>query len=129
MNPNLPVWPDTLPQDPFGDDPPKPTPQNVVKRTEVDAPIALQRRRFTARTVSYSVGPITITKEQMDTLEDFVINTLGEVKQFEWKDFRKNLPAAYRFPQGWAGVTEQYVGEDAMGTEWYEVTLALEMMP
>lgn len=129
MNPNIPSWPNNLPRQPYGDTPPEYKPQDTTLRTQNDAGPAKLRRKFTGRVQDVTIGPLQITSTQLDTLEDFCCNTLGEVKPFAWINFRTGLDAAYRFKAGWSSVTQKFVGTDALGNEWYEVTADLEMLP
>lgn len=129
MNPNLPAWPASLPQDPYGDTPPEYKPQDTTFRTQNDTGPAKVRRRFTGRVHDVTVGPLQITAVQLDALEDFCCNTLGETMPFAWKNFRTGLDAAYRFKAGWSSVTQKFLGTDGRGIEWYEVSADLEMLP
>lgn len=133
--PNLPTWPDKLPQFPFTpDDPPEYKPQSNVTRTAMSVGPAKARRRCTARVENLTVGPIDLNQQQVDLLEDFIVNDLAEVKPFLWFNFRRaaadKVEAVYRFPDGWASVSShKFKGTDNTGMQWYEVTLELEMLP
>lgn len=129
MNPNLPTWPDNLPQQPFGDTPPKYTPQNSTIRTSQETGPAKLRRRFTGRIHDITIGPLDLTAHQVDTLEEFICGKLGEVLPFQWTNFRTGQPAPYRCKNGWSSVTQEWKGTDSLGTEWWSVTLELEMLP
>jgi hypothetical protein len=117
-------WPAELPQDAYTDSGPTIAPDSNVIRTAMTTGPAKVRRRFTATTSQIA---ITLEMSEADTaiLEDFVINKLNEVDQFNWKKFDTDgEPAVYRFPDGWSSVKKQWYGEDV-----WTVTMALELMP
>lgn len=77
-----PTWPSTLPA-PLAD----PTAafsgaQNVI-RTTMEAPVAKQRRRFTAVAAPFGCT-LKITGTQWETLWTFWTVTLGDVLPFDW---------------------------------------------
>ncbi len=132
--PNLPTWPDNLPQFPFGgDDPPQHDPQSNVIRTSMSTGPAKMRRRSTARVENVTIGPFSINQSQLDALETFVLDELGEAKPFLWYSFRHKpedrIPAVYRFMNGWSSVKPKRKGYDNMNVYWYDVTLELEKLP
>lgn len=116
-------WPEELPQDAYTDAGPTLAPDSNVIRTSMTTGPAKVRRRFTATT-----SQITVTLEMSEAetaiLEDFVVNKLNEVDQFNWKKFNTGEPAVYRFPNGWSSVKQQWYGEDV-----WTVTMDLELMP
>lgn len=129
-----PIWPVELPQFPFTPEtPPEYKPQSNVKRTDMQTGPAKVRRKATGRVEDLTIGPIDLNQAQLDRLEDFVTNDLGEAKPFLWFNFRRKsrdkVEALYRFPQGWASVTTKYKGIDNFSVEWHEVSIQLEMLP
>lgn len=71
---------------------------NVI-RTQMDAGAPKVRRRFTAVGANVKYVLTGLTREQVETLEAFVANTVKDVLPFNWKDWRlPGAPAAvYRF--------------------------------
>lgn len=90
-----PTWPNTLPL-PIADNTASYAgPSNSV-RTEMDAGIAKVRRRFTKVAEPFSCT-LKLNTAQWAALEDFYDTTLQAVLPFDWKDFRRNTTATYRF--------------------------------
>jgi hypothetical protein len=116
-------WPAELPQDIYTPSGPTLAPDANVVRTNMTTGPAKARRRFTATTSQIAIT-LEMSEAQTAILEDFVINKLHEVDQFNWKKFNTGEPAVYRFPNGWSSVKQQWYGEDI-----WTVTMALELMP
>ena len=128
MNPNLPRWPDNLPQEPFGETPPKYTAQSSTLRTSMESGPVKLRRRFTGRIYDVAFSPMQLTAQQLQALEDFVCDVLHETGRFVWTDFRVNRPGMYRLKNGWSSVSSEWFGTDeSSGVEYWTVTVELEM--
>ena len=120
-----PVWPDTLPQEPYWADngTPEYVPNDNTIRTTVTAGPAKVRRRFTAVPEECKLQ-MWMTTDQLATLKDFVQNVLEEVLPFTWVDFRTDEQATYRFMKGWSSVGQKYDSGDI-----WMITLDLELLP
>jgi hypothetical protein len=81
-----PTWPISLPV-PLLDGVSYASQQNVI-RTQMDAGVAKTRRRFTAvpEDVTFS---LSLSRAQVQTLQDFIAITLKDVLPFDWREFRK----------------------------------------
>lgn len=90
-------YPDTLPSPAVGSGAVEPW--NNTIRTQMDAGTPKMRRRYTAVGANVTYALVGLTREQVQTLEGFVADTLKDVLPFNWKDWRKvGTPAAvYRF--------------------------------
>lgn len=116
-------WPEGLPQEVFGDNGPTYAPQDNLIRTSVTTGPIKRRRRFTA-VPSDVTATVEMSEIQIAILEDFVLNKLNEVDQFNWVKFHTGEPAVYQFKDGWASVTLTWYAGDV-----WTVTMALELMP
>ena len=114
------TWPVTLPQDVllegYGEQPP-----DEIIRTPMETGPAKVRRRSTAgpRPVS---ATIDLTRDQVETLDDFYRNTLGGgALSFDWVHARTQAAAKFRF-------LSQPVYRPESQTSWL-ATLNLEILP
>ena len=92
---SLPVWPPTLPQEPFaglGEE----YDASFLETSMDSGP--KKRRRHTTRTPSYQTTPIEVTGTQKAVLDTFYEETLnGGVLNFEWKDMITGATTVFRF--------------------------------
>lgn len=114
------VWPLSLPQrlqtDGFQITLPK-----AVLRTEMEAGLAKQRRRFTSAPQPVT-GSLMLSGTQLTAFRDFYVNTLGHgASAFDWLDPISRAPVEMRFTNP---PTIQNYGGDT-----YIVMLELEIMP
>lgn len=117
-----PVWPAGLPQNPYALDGAMYTPQSNRREFDTEAGPAKARRMFTSVYDRFTFS-IEITRAQLAILNDFVINTLQDVRKFQWIDFRTGQPCQYRFVKR---PSSQYVAGDGA---WWLVSVELERMP
>jgi hypothetical protein len=96
-----PLWPPTLPQNPYQDGPSIQPAPNAL-RTTMDVGPPKQRRRYTAVFTPVSFN-LLLSEADIATLDTFVITTLQDVLQFDWIDFKTGglggtpSAATYRF--------------------------------
>lgn len=122
---SLPVWPISLPQNPFGNDDPIYTPVDNVLATQMQGAVK-RRPLFTAVPETLAVK-LMLNAAQRDTLRAFLKDTLGYVLPFTWLDFRSGQPATYVYADK-ALPPEQYLGADETG-RWWQVQFNLELQP
>jgi len=113
-------WPTSLPDKPlkqgFEESPP-----NTRVRTEMGVGPAKMRRRATAGVRVFKVN-FLLTETQVQTLDDFVMSTLGGgLARFDWTHPRTGASAEFRF-------RELPTYQPALGDR-YRATATLELMP
>lgn len=114
-----PIWPASLPQDPYQDGPSIEPASNAL-RTQMDAGPAKMRRRYTAvpETVKFN---LILSESEWATLDTFVRITIQDVLPFDWKDFTTGAAATYRFTKR---PTRTWYGDDL-----WTVSFELEKLP
>ena len=117
-----PLWPATLPQNPYARDGATYTPPDNQLRSNTEIGPPKTRRKFTAVYDRFTFT-LELTRTELATLNSFVNVTLQEVRKFQWIDFRTGAICKYRFVKR---PTVMYLVGD--GFLW-EVQIELERMP
>lgn len=117
-----PLWPSTLPQNPYARDGAKYTPQDNRNKSDTEMGPPKVRRKFTAVYDTFTFT-LELTRDELATLTTFVITTLQDVRPFQWIDFRTGDVCRYRFSKR---PTALYLVGD--GFLW-EVDIELERLP
>ena len=119
----LPNWPVSLPCALIEGYQVSPGVANVI-RTGSDTGAARMRRRFTSVPLTVSCL-ISLSRGQIQTLDDFVAITLGDVRPFRWVDFRRPVDgvnhAVYRF------LSRPSYAPSGTGNRW-RASLSLELL-
>jgi len=91
-----PVWPASLPQNPYAEDDLNFAPEDDRISSEMDAGPPKERPRSSKvyEDVTFSM---VLSRAQWITLDDFYHATLGRVGKFDWVDFRRDIAATYNF--------------------------------
>ncbi|MGP1664444.1 MAG: hypothetical protein ACTS5I_00720 [Rhodanobacter sp.] len=121
-----PLWPASLPANPFGADDPTYKPAENILRTSMQGGIDKLRPLFTAVPETITIT-LQLSPSGRAALRTFIKDTLGYVMPFTWIDFRTGATATYRYASK-ALPTEKYLGADETGT-WWVATFDLELMP
>ena len=114
-----PVWPSTLPNPEYGWS--EGEVEGMIIRSQNDAGVAKQRRRYTAVAVPIT-SSIVLTRDQFTTFRTFLETTLQYVLAFDWVDMLTDSGTVqYRFTKK---PTYSRVGYDQV-----RVDMSLERMP
>lgn len=116
-----PTWPSTLPAPQANSSAAYAAASNVV-RSDVDAGVAMVRRKFTAVATPFGCQ-LKLSTAQWATLESFYRDVLDDAMPFDWTDWRTGNTATYRFIQR---PSAAYI--DGSVDRWL-ATLQLELMP
>jgi hypothetical protein len=114
------TWPASLPQALLYEGAQEKAPNEVV-RTQMDAGPPKVRRRFTAGVRGFP-GQLSLTKAQVQTLDDFYLVTLqGGALKFSWRHPRTGAAVDLRFVE-----PPSY---SAAADDVWKAALSLELLP
>jgi hypothetical protein len=91
-----PVWPASLPQNPYAYGQPAYQPKDEPVTTQMEAGPAKSRSRFTAEFDDFDFE-LCLSKAQLATLTEFYRTGVQRVLPFEWVRFDTGAAALYRF--------------------------------
>lgn len=117
-----PVWPASLPQNPYAYGSPKYEPQGEHLRTEMAAGPPKQRPLTTADFENFNIK-LCLSKAQLATLKNFYKNDVKKVLPFRWIQFDTGDTALYRFR---GPLPREYHAGDG---DFWMVDVPLELMP